>query len=103
VTDLANFLPLILLVLAFYLLILRPARNRQRQALETQRSLQPGAQVVTTAGLYATVAAVEDEVVLLEVAPGVTCRYAKPAVARILTRPEADDVGGTTGGVTEGE
>jgi preprotein translocase subunit YajC len=53
---------------------------------------------VTTAGLYATISAVEDEVVVLEVAPGVTCRYAKPAVARILTPPGADDAGRQPGG-----
>jgi preprotein translocase subunit YajC len=87
VTELANLLPLILLVLAFYLLILRPSRNRQREAQAIQQALAPGQEVVTTAGLYATVAAVEDEFVLLEVAPGVTCRYARPAVARILQRP----------------
>jgi preprotein translocase subunit YajC len=87
VTELANLLPLILLVLAFYLLILRPARNRQRDAQAIQQALAPGQEVITTAGLYATVAAVEDEAVVLEVAPGVTCRYARPAVARILRRP----------------
>jgi preprotein translocase subunit YajC len=87
VTELANLLPLLLLVLAFYLLIMRPARNRQRDAQAIQRALAPGQQVMTTAGLYATVAAVEEEAVLLEVAPGVTCRYARPAVARILTPP----------------
>ena len=104
--TLANLLPLIFLVLAFYLLILRPARNRQRQAQAVQQSLRPGQEVVTTAGLYASVAGVDDDVVLLEVAPGVTCRFARPAVARILSRPDTepeadpgvDGIPGTTDG-----
>jgi preprotein translocase subunit YajC len=40
---------------------------------------------VTTSGLYGTVSAVEDDVVVLEVAPGVTNRYAKQAIMRVLT------------------
>ena len=47
-------------------------------------SLDVGAEVITTAGLYGTVALVEDDSVLLEVAPGVTNRYAKGAIARVL-------------------
>jgi preprotein translocase subunit YajC len=103
VETLVNLLPLLLLVLAFYLLIIRPARNRQRAAMAIQQSLRPGQEVVTTAGLYANVARVEDDVVLLEVAPGVTCRYARPAVARILTRPDAGEAPGAAGGATGGE
>jgi len=101
VNNLGGLLPLIFLVLAFYLLILRPARTRQRAAQQIQQSLSPGQEVITTSGLYATVAAIEDEAVLLEIAPGVTCRFARPAVARIITRPDADDAADAHGGVTE--
>jgi len=101
VNNLGGLLPLIFLVLAFYLLILRPARTRQRAAQQIQQSLSPGQEVITTSGLYATVAAIEDEAVLLEIAPGVTCRFARPAVARIITRPDADDAADAQGGVTE--
>ncbi len=45
---------------------------------------------MTTAGLYATVVEVEDGDVLLEVAPDVVCRFARAAVARIVSSPEAD-------------
>ncbi|HLZ38066.1 MAG TPA: preprotein translocase subunit YajC [Mycobacteriales bacterium] len=87
--QLTTLLPLILLAAVFYLLILRPQRVRQRQLAQTQSALAPGARVMTTGGLYATVSAVEDDAVLLEVAPGVVCRYVKPAVARVLEQPTA--------------
>jgi preprotein translocase subunit YajC len=87
---LGQLLPLVILVVLFWLLIIRPARNRQRQAQQTQSSLRAGQSVLTTAGLYATVSGVEDNAVLLDVAPGVTCRYAKAAVARIEHDPAAD-------------
>jgi len=96
----------VLLALGFYFLFIRPARVRQRQTLAIQASLRPGLEVMTTAGLYATVAAVEDDVVLLEVAPGVVNRYAKGAVARVVTpaetEPEDTTPDGTDGDPAEG-
>lgn len=96
-SDLGALLPFIIILLAFWLLIIRPARNRQRQQLNLQRELAPGQHVMTTSGLHATVSAVEDDVVVLEVAPGVTMRWAKQAVARIIPAEPADVTGDETG------
>ena len=49
-----------------------------------QSALGPGDDIVTIGGLHATVVAVEDDVVTLELSPGVTARYARPAIARVL-------------------
>lgn len=87
---LANLLPFVLLAVAFWFLLIRPQRKRAQEAAQIRSSLQVGAEVMTTAGLYGTVAHVDDDAVLLEVAPGVTNRYAKGAVARILSSPDGD-------------
>jgi len=87
---------LAIMLLAFWLLIIRPARTRARKQTQMQNELAPGQEVMTTAGLFATVAAVEDDAVVLEAAPGVRTRWAKAAVARIVPAPEpatdAEDV-----------
>ena len=80
-----------LLVVAFYLLIIRPARTRTQAAARLKDSLAPGLEVMTTSGVYATVTSMADDVVVLEVAPGVSMRFAKAAVARIIP---ADDGSG---------
>ena len=82
-SSLLNFLPLILIVGVGYLLLIRPARNRQRKALETRSNVTPGAEVTTTAGLIANVVAVDDDTVTLEVAPGIYSKYLKGAIARV--------------------
>ncbi len=82
--QLAGLLPLLLIVVFFWFLILRPARNRQREVMNVQQAITPGVQVLTSAGLYATVRAVEDDAVVLEIAPGVEARYAKQAIVRII-------------------
>lgn len=82
----ATALLLLLGVLLFsYLILVRPQRNRMKQLQKTQASLTPGAEVMTTAGLYATVVDFDDETVTLETAPGVHNRYVRAAVAKIIT------------------
>jgi preprotein translocase subunit YajC len=78
---------LIIIVVLFgllYFVTIRPQRNRQRAAQQTQSHLQPGMRVRTTAGMYATVAAVEDQEVVLEVAPGVHVRFLRRAVMDVI-------------------
>ena len=81
----SGLLPFVLILVAFYFLIVRPARNRQKAALELQQRLAPGVEVMTTSGIYGTVVGVDDTSIQLEVAPGTTVRVAKPAVGQVLT------------------
>jgi len=88
--KLESLLPLLLLVVLFYLLVLRPAQRRQRAAAAVVSALRPGAQVMTTAGLYGTVRSVDDDTVELEIAPGVVVRLIKQAVGKVVTAPVGD-------------
>jgi preprotein translocase subunit YajC len=87
-----GFLPLILIVLVGYFLLIRPARQRQRRALENRSAVEPGIEVITTAGLIATVTSVDEdgEVMTLEIAPGVNVRFVKSAIARVVTPLEPE-------------
>ena len=66
---------IVVVIAAFYLLMIRPQARRRQQAQQKQDSVQPGARVRTTAGMYATVVAVDWDDVILEVAPGVETRF----------------------------
>ena len=67
-----------------YFVMIRPQRRRQQQAQQTQRNVEPGARVRTTAGMYATVVAVEDQDVILEVAPGIDVRFMRRAIMDVV-------------------
>ncbi|NHC46061.1 preprotein translocase subunit YajC [Motilibacter aurantiacus] len=88
-------MPFVLIGLVFWLLLIRPAQARQRRLAQLQAELSPGARVVTTAGLYATVVAVDDDAVVLETSPGVTSRWARGAVGQVLPPDEAPGTGGS--------
>jgi preprotein translocase subunit YajC len=83
VEGLLSLLPFLLILAVFYLLIIRPARKRQQAAAKMQRELEPGARIMTGAGLFATVVSVEGDRIVLETAPGVTSTWARGAVARV--------------------
>jgi preprotein translocase subunit YajC len=96
--ELGALLPILLLVVAFWLLILRPARARQNQANAVLRQLGVGARVMTTAGLFGTITALEDSEVELEIAPGVRVRYVKAAIGQVVEpAPEGSGAAGTSG------
>ena len=79
----------VLLGVAGWLLLVRPARRRAQALQQVRDAVQVGSRVLTTAGLHATVAEIDDDTLLLEIAPGVQARFAKQAVVGVLdTAPE---------------
>jgi preprotein translocase YajC subunit len=52
---------IVLVFVGFYFLMIRPQRRRQQQVAQQQRTVNPGARVRTTAGMYATVVAVDGD------------------------------------------
>ncbi|GII95327.1 preprotein translocase subunit YajC [Sinosporangium siamense] len=89
--DITSIVPLILVAVVFYFLLIRPQRKRQREQLEMQNSLVPGTRVMTTTGLFATVVAVDNEDVILELSPGVETRWVKAAIGRVLEPGDAKE------------
>jgi preprotein translocase subunit YajC len=82
-----SLLPILIIVVLFgvlYMTMIRPQRNRQRQAQQMQSTVTPGARIRTTAGMYGTIKSVEDQDVVVEVAPGVNIRMLRRAVMDVV-------------------
>jgi preprotein translocase subunit YajC len=97
-----NLFPFVLLALAVLLLFVLPARQRkqaQARAVQLQQSLTVGTPVMTTSGMYGTVAGLGDGTVDLEIAPGVVVTLVQAAILEVRTPAAVDpDDAGTTGG-----
>lgn len=83
---------IVAIIAVFYLLLIRPQQKRRRQEQQMQDSIRPGIEVLTRAGMYAKVVSVDTEgaSLLLEVAPGVTCKYMKQAIMRVVPESQVD-------------
>ncbi len=82
-SGLTLLLPLALLAAFFWFVSRSQRRQRQRQAAVVA-ALKPGTRVITSSGLAGTVESVDDEFVVLEVAPGVSLRFVRQAIGQVL-------------------
>ena len=89
---------------AFYFLIIRPGKQRQQQQQDAVAALQPGTEIMTSAGIFGTIAVVTDEQISLEVSPGVFIRILPAAVvARDRRRDRADEQNAACGTTPDAE
>jgi preprotein translocase subunit YajC len=103
-TSSTSFLPLLIIIVlfgVFYLAIIRPQRNRQRQTAQTQNQVMPGQRVRTTAGIYGTVVSGDDRDVVIEIAPGVNITMLRRGIMDVV--PEDDQGGASTAPEPEAE
>ena len=85
-----ELLPLVGIVLLFWLFIIRPASRRQKELGLMQSSLDVGDEVMLTSGVYARVRELADDHVLVEIADGVVTR---DVAHRALDLYEVDGLG----------
>lgn len=90
--GLVAFAPLLLMGLVGYFLLIRPQQRRSRAQQALQRSIEEGDEVLTTAGIYATVIDIDEDAgtVVLEIAPGTHVTVVRGAIAQRITEDGYD-------------
>jgi len=86
--PIVQLLPFVLIAGIFYLLIIRPMRNRQKSLDTLIASLKNGDKVITNGGVYGTIAGDRDHTFILKVADQVKIEVAKKAIASLQTPSE---------------
>ena len=89
-----SLIPLLLLPVIFYFLLIRPQQKKQRAQQQLLNAVGEGDEVMTTAGIYGFVNAIDGDTVWLEIAEGVEVRILRAAIAKKVTPPAeaaADD------------
>ncbi|MDT8438223.1 MAG: preprotein translocase subunit YajC [Wenzhouxiangellaceae bacterium] len=87
---LASLLPLVFIVVIFWLLIIRPQMKRNKQHRELVAGLTVGDEVVSAGGLLAKVTAVGDNFIEVQLADGVIVRMQKSSVAQVVPKGTFD-------------
>jgi preprotein translocase subunit YajC len=80
------------IILIVVLFMFRNGRKRQRDAAALTESLKPGAEIMTSSGIFGTVESVDDAEnrIVLRTGPGSTLTIHRQAVGRVVT-PVVDD------------
>jgi preprotein translocase subunit YajC len=84
VENLGVLLPLLLIILAFFFLVLRPARARQQAFLKTQSELAPGTRVMIASGIFGEIVSLNDETIELRIAANTVVTVKRQAVAQVI-------------------
>lgn len=74
----------------FYFMAIRPQQRQRRAQQALLSSLKKGDRVGTASGIYGTVKRVEDNVIVVEIAKGVSIKVARRAVVEILNKDSAE-------------
>ncbi|MFC5558136.1 preprotein translocase subunit YajC [Ureibacillus thermophilus] len=82
--TLYSLLPIIIMFVAMWLIIIRPAQKRQKATQEMQNNLKRGDKVVTIGGLHGEVDSLEDSVVYLLVDGKTRLKFERQAIGRVI-------------------
>lgn len=81
-----QFVPLILLVVIFYFLLIRPQMKRNKEHKQMIGALAKGDEVITSGGLAGKVVSLGEAYVTIEIADTVEVKVQKPAIASVLPK-----------------
>jgi preprotein translocase subunit YajC len=85
---LVSFLPFVLIFVVFYFLLILPQQRKQKKHKGMLEALKKGDRVLTTGGLLGTVAALNKDVVTIQVADNVRVKVRREYVAELQEEPE---------------
>ena len=80
VGPLIQLIPFALVLAIFYFVILLPMKNRQKKVAEFLAGLKVGDKVVTSGGLFGSIAKLGDGSVQLQIAPNVRVDMSRAAI-----------------------
>lgn len=87
---LGTFIPLILIVVIFWFLLIRPQMKRNKEHRELVASISSGDEIVTAGGLLGRVIQVGDSFVTVKLADGVEVKLQKHSVAQVVPKGTID-------------
>ena len=95
VSPLIQLIPFALVLAIFYFVILLPMRNRQKKVQEFLAALKVGDKVVTSGGLFGSIAKLGDDAVQLQIAPNVRVDISRAAIVGYQGQPPVVDAPNT--------
>ncbi|MGH9611674.1 MAG: preprotein translocase subunit YajC [Bryobacteraceae bacterium] len=84
--PIVGFLPLILIVGIFYLLVFMPMQRQKKQQQKMLRELQNGNTVTTTGGIVGTIVSLADDMLVIRVKPdNIKLQVSRSAVSGLVS------------------
>jgi preprotein translocase subunit YajC len=88
-----GFLILIVAFAFLWFVLIRPQKRRQVEARRMLNSLNVGDEVLTAGGIYGEVTELQEEAVMVRIAPELEVRVARKAIGAVVPRDEPEAPG----------
>ena len=89
--GLLSLLPFVMIVVIFYFLLIRPQQKKQKEQKALVDALKKGDKVVTSSGIWGTVANLGKEVITLQIADNTKIKIQRDNIARVRAEEEDKD------------
>lgn len=73
------------IILIFYFMIIRPQQKRAKERQKLIDSMKKGDKVITSGGMYGTIAGLDEKTVLVEIADKIKVKLDRSAIATIIS------------------
>lgn len=76
----SGMIMIIAMIVIFYFFMIRPQSKKQKEIKKAREAMQKGDNVVTAGGIHGKIREINDNTILIEVAPGVSLKVDKTSV-----------------------
>jgi preprotein translocase subunit YajC len=80
--------PLVLMLVVFYFLLIRPQQQARKRHMDMVANLKKGDVVVTSGGLIGKVKSLQEDEVRVELSPNVDVRVVRSTIAEVRSKTE---------------
>ncbi len=85
-----QFVPLVLIMVIFYMLLILPAQRRQKKLAQMLANLKSGDKVITNGGIHGTIAGLDADTVQLRIADQVRIKVSRSAIAALQSESKEE-------------
>lgn len=83
-----SLLPLILIMVIFWVLLIRPQQKRMKEHADMIQNLKKGNKIVTGGGILGQITQIKDGIATVEIAEGVLVKVKQDTIAGLQDKPE---------------
>jgi len=83
-----SLVPLVLIMVIFWVLLIRPQQKRMKEHAEALNALKKGDKIITGGGILGRIMQIKDNVVTVEITDGVSVRVKQDTIAGLQESPK---------------
>lgn len=78
--GMSGMIMIVLMIVIFYLFMIRPQQKKQKELKRQREAMTSGDKVVTAGGIHGRIKEIREDVILIDIASGVTIKVDKGSV-----------------------